>query len=290
MKKMEGFKNEKIIICPKSIIDSLIDEPLIKNLYVTDIGIFYEAKDHFVNRVKPIDEYILIFCNKGEGFFVIDNVRYILKKNEALIIKKNVIHSYGSSSINPWTIFWLHFSGENIAHYISSENKFNIFTLTMDETIIFKFNFNLILEYLERGITKNNLIISFQFLNALISFITFNNSNLENIVNHRDRYLNTAITFLKNNINRTITLDELAKAIYLSKSHTSLIFKDYTGYSPIDFFIRLKIQNACVLLKYSNKTIKEISKIYGYNDPYYFSRIFKKVVSLSPLEYRNTEK
>lgn len=57
-------------------------------------------------------------------------------------------------------------------------------------------------------------------------------------------------------------------------------------YSTIDYFIQIKIQQACQLLDYSNLRINEISSRIGYEDPYYFSRIFKKVTGVSPDNYK----
>jgi AraC family transcriptional regulator of arabinose operon len=55
----------------------------------------------------------------------------------------------------------------------------------------------------------------------------------------------------------------------------------------MDYFIHLKIQEACKLLVLSRLSISEIAYELGYEDPYYFSRIFKKVMGTSPLQYRS---
>jgi AraC-like DNA-binding protein len=55
----------------------------------------------------------------------------------------------------------------------------------------------------------------------------------------------------------------------------------------MDYFIHLKIQNACKLLYLTDMTVREVSFELGYDDPYYFSRLFKKVMGISPMQYRN---
>ena len=63
-------------------------------------------------------------------------------------------------------------------------------------------------------------------------------------------------------------------------------FKQYTGSSPMQYILSIRIYNAEVLLKNEQYNITEISNIVGYDNPLYFSRIFKKVKGLSPSEYR----
>ena len=65
-----------------------------------------------------------------------------------------------------------------------------------------------------------------------------------------------------------------------------MITKKKTGYAPIDYFIRLKIQKACELLETTDQQVGEMGYSLGYPDIDYFSRLFKKVVGLSPRQYR----
>ena len=72
----------------------------------------------------------------------------------------------------------------------------------------------------------------------------------------------------------------------LSASHFSSLFRKATGMSPMDYFIHLKLQKACLLLYSSDTKIKKIAHTIGYDDPYYFSRLFKKYLNISPDQYR----
>ena len=72
----------------------------------------------------------------------------------------------------------------------------------------------------------------------------------------------------------------------LSASHFSSLFRKATGMSPMDYFIHLKLQKACLLLYSSSIKIKDVALAVGYEDPYYFSRLFKKYLKLSPDQYR----
>ncbi|MDR2376017.1 MAG: helix-turn-helix transcriptional regulator, partial [Treponema sp.] len=67
------------------------------------------------------------------------------------------------------------------------------------------------------------------------------------------------------------------------------LFKHTTGYAPIEFFLRTKIQASARDLYFSNLPVRDIALSYGIEDPYYFSRLFKKIMGISPLKFRKTE-
>jgi AraC-like DNA-binding protein len=95
---------------------------------------------------------------------------------------------------------------------------------------------------------------------------------------------------MKENIEKKLTLHDLSNFSAYSNSHLTTLFKDRTGYSPIDYFISLKIQKACQYLDHSTMKITQISPKVGMEDPLYFSRIFQKKMGMSPSEYRKKEK
>ncbi len=92
--------------------------------------------------------------------------------------------------------------------------------------------------------------------------------------------------YMKANIGKIISIAELAGQLKFSSSHYSALFRKNTGASPIEYFIKLKIQYACQLLSQSNLRISDIGEKIGYEDSFYFSRLFKNVTGKSPKEYR----
>jgi AraC-like DNA-binding protein len=78
----------------------------------------------------------------------------------------------------------------------------------------------------------------------------------------------------------------LAARANISPSHFFALFKRQIGCAPIDYFIRLRMQHACRLLDETVMSVKEVAAALGYDDPFYFSRIFKSVNQVAPSEYR----
>lgn len=289
IKLTNGFTNERIVICPNNIIEQYKNIPTFFNLFVTDVGFFPSAKFHYIERKHGSNEFILILCTNGKGVVKYNNKTFYLSKSHLIIIPPNTPHIYYSDNNNPWDIFWIHFNGIYTNYYFKNYNFDNKIQCNLDSFRLITTLFLEIIDSLEMGLTENNLVLSSQILSHLISLIFLkNNSNIIN-TNNKSLYIDSAIAFMKKNINKPLSLDDIANSIGLSRSHATLIFKSETGYSPVTFFTHLKIQHSCTLLKYSNTSIKEISYNLGYEDQYYFSRVFKKIIGVSPLQYRNNQ-
>jgi transcriptional regulator GlxA family with amidase domain len=101
-----------------------------------------------------------------------------------------------------------------------------------------------------------------------------------------DDLIEASIHYMKENIERQITLQMLAEYTGYSATHFTKLFKQKTGYSPMNYFNLLKMQKACFMLGESNIKINQVSRKLGINDPYSFSRLFTKIVGLPPTDYR----
>jgi AraC-like DNA-binding protein len=95
---------------------------------------------------------------------------------------------------------------------------------------------------------------------------------------------------MQENINGNISLKELCRQYNYSVSRFSSLFKQKTGYSPIDYFIQMKMQRASQQLNFTDQSIKTIAMNMGFDDPYYFSRRFRKIMGASPKLYRESHK
>ena len=94
------------------------------------------------------------------------------------------------------------------------------------------------------------------------------------------------LTYINSNYNKQITLEELANKSGYSKSRFSHIFSEVTGTTPIKYQNDLRLKISCEMLLSTKASITDIAYGCGFNDPLYYSRIFKKKYNLSPTEYR----
>ena len=137
------------------------------------------------------------------------------------------------------------------------------------------------------GFVLPRLVYCAKILHRLLAELFFNNATFSPSTRTSHFHsLEPSLSFLRQNLDRHVSLEEMAKQAGLSESHFSRLFKEQTGHSPLDYFIFLKIQHACTLLAVTDLAVKEISLAVGYGDCYYFSRLFKKVVGVAPSTYR----
>lgn len=101
------------------------------------------------------------------------------------------------------------------------------------------------------------------------------------------RKIEQSVAYMAGHLNEPFQVAALAQAAHVSPSHFFVLFKRWTGFSPIDYLIRLRMREACRLLGSTSLSVKEISAGLGYDDPFYFSRLFKSVHGLAPSDYRS---
>ena len=105
--------------------------------------------------------------------------------------------------------------------------------------------------------------------------LSFNSSDKSSIVQ-------TIVSYMNERYTEEISLDKMAKTTYLSPVYISKIFKEETGYSPINYLINIRLQKAKQLLEEGRTSVKAAAESVGYNDAYYFSKLFKKYYGYPP--------
>ena len=95
---------------------------------------------------------------------------------------------------------------------------------------------------------------------------------------------------MRNNIEKRLSLEEIANSVNYSPSHFGQIFLKKTGHSPLNYFNQLKIQRACQMLDFSDVKIKEIANELGFYDQYHFSKTFFKITGETPSQYKKRNK
>lgn len=110
-KIQDGFSGERSIVLPEMIRQACGNDEFLSQLYITDIGYYPHAMHHYRERRQGVGQHILIYCVKGSGWCRVDNRHYDVGENQWFIIPQGTPHVYASNNDDPWTIYWIHFTG-----------------------------------------------------------------------------------------------------------------------------------------------------------------------------------
>jgi AraC-like DNA-binding protein len=290
IKKREGFQGQKAIVLPRKIISGLcMENPMLQGIHITDIGYYPNAQHHFRQRLHGIDQNILIHCVEGKGSVEVGKRKYQLGPDSFLIIPGGSPHNYAADEQNPWTIYWLHFKGDTAKSVVDSmmlqiNGHHGLVNFQQKRLSLFEDMYS----NLERGYGNDNLCYAnmclWHYLSSFMYNDKFNISEKKN-AKANDK-VELSINFMQQNLSRMLTLNEIAVSVNLSVPHFSSTFRKKTGFSPIEYFIQLKVQKACQYLLFTDLRINEIAEKLGIEDQYYFSRMFHKLMGISPNHYR----
>ncbi|MCH5719173.1 AraC family ligand binding domain-containing protein [Niabella hibiscisoli] len=112
-KRRDGFVGQRMITLPPQLLKNAIKQnPLLVQLYITQIGYFPKASFHYRERRNGCSDNILFYCQQGKGWYVLGKDLYEVKANEYAILPAGSQYMrYGADEQDPWTIHWVHFSG-----------------------------------------------------------------------------------------------------------------------------------------------------------------------------------
>lgn len=289
IKRREGFEGEKYICIPEQVWKKNIKEnPIMSQLYLTYMGYFPKATYHYRQRRTGCKDNILIYCLKGRGWFILNNQKFEVGPNEFIIVPSTKLPmSYGADDIDPWTIYWVHFSGKDMDTFNKS---FNIKLDDGAKQILLNEKglqiWEVMYQNLQMGYSAENLTNTNLCLYHFLATFLYPEKHADHKVQDEKDMIKESIFYMQNNLGGKLTVNDIAGKNGFSASHFSSLFKKSTGMSPMDYFIHLKMQKACVLLYRSEARIKDIANAIGYEDQFHFSRLFKKSMRVSPNQYR----
>ena len=289
--KKDGFIGERMIYIPGIVKRKILKDARVFDLFITHIGIFPKALGHMRNRPLGCSQFILLYCVDGEGWIEIAGKRQIIKRNQIFIVSPKTPCKYGASLKNPWTNYWVHFTGENADVYSSTVNQIIDIPPSGNSRIDERLQlFEEMLQNAEDYFSFEKVVYANVWLKQFLTSVKYLSVYRSVKKEPGNDLLNNQISFMKNNLHQNIRISEIAARNNCSTSNIYKVFKTNLDSSPLDFFIHLKMERARKYLTQTNLKVKEIGLKLGYEDPYYFSRIFTKHVGLSPANYRKEEK
>lgn len=232
--------------------------------------------------------YSLHFVMYGMGTLMIGNEKIFLGKGNVFLLHAGEEYEYYPDSIEPWTYVWIDFEGEEL------DSLFVACGLTKEKPYLRIIDYagmvdivKSLLEGYDGGVTQSMVCSAYTML-FLSKLIQHHNRNAHVGVRGSVRFkqFRDILIYVNNNYCMNLSLEQLAEDVHLSVKQIISMFRDYTGYTPINYINKMRISSACMMLKTTDYKIEKVAEMVGVENEKYFSRMFTQLTGVSPREYR----
>jgi AraC-like DNA-binding protein len=242
-----------------------------------------------VDKGRILNEYQLLYITNGNGVFTYGN-----DKNSTLILEGKVFflmpgvwHSYKPLENTGWKEYWIGFKGAIIEKIVAEGfflNRPPIFNIGLNERVVDLYMKAIEIANEERAGYQQALSgIVMHILGLMYYRDKTRNFNDEDLIGR----INKAKVIMRESIYTNTTAEDISKLLNVSYSGFRRAFKEFTGTSPSQYMMELKLNEAKLLLSTTAQSVKNISYSLNFENPEYFSVFFKKRTGITPIEYRN---
>lgn len=234
---------------------------------------------------------VIHYVTKGYGTFKFNGKVFNLKQGDIFILLKGMQVEYVASIDDPWEYYWIGFSGSNANEYLNRTSITNSCVANCEENSKIP---QIILNMCEISKTYNpsrsdDILLLKELYSLLYALIEEFPKPFEYKDKELHTYIQDALNFINSNYMHSITVQEIADYVNLSRSYLYKMFIKNLGISPQRYLINLRMYKATLLLKGTKLPIGEVANSVGYSDSLLFSKTFSKHFSMSPLNYRNNQ-
>jgi len=226
----------------------------------------------------------LIIVYEGEGKFILslgnkNQKEYTLLPGNFVIIKKGIPLHYWCSKGKIWKQYFIFFENLKVCTQfgVNLNKKLNFTSISKVKNIC-----DTIISEITQKTIGYQTHVNMHFNNLLILL-------LREYKKHSDKWeerINKVKLWIHNNIQAKIKVKDLIRISGMKRTTFFKRFKEIEKLTPIEYFLNLKLESAKLMLRTTSKKIWEIAEHFNFYDEYYFSKLFKKKYSISPLKYR----
>lgn len=242
-------------------------------------------RDYDTVREHGRVDFGIQFIESGKCTFEDNGVVRTAEAGSILLHFPNVRQHYSFKKEDQTHLMWAHFSGSSceMLDVIKSDETVHV---VLTDPKDFKRVFDRML--IANNVRKANYqTICGGYITVLLGLILRSVAEQnEKSEGHGYERLINVINYMNGNFEQEIDLERYAEMCYVSRSRFIHMFKEYTGFSPYNFQLKIRMERATEMLEYTSMSINEIAETVGYIDCSYFCRVFKKFTGHTPLFYR----
>jgi len=248
------------------------------------MGYYPSAMGHHMRRLTH-DDNLLLYCVDGQGSLLVNHQRSEITAGDLMLLKQGDNHEYSADPKNPWTLYWVHFQGNKAHHFLDymgyQPGQYCVYVGVSSAIVA---GFSRLLAVRKTGYSNAAFIHAANQLRHL--FTHFALQSQQPVATPETLNVVKVQAYMHDNIHRSLDLDDLSAMAGLSKYHFSHRYKALTGYPPMRHFSHMKMEAACRMLDTTEHSIQGIAKDLSFEDPLYFSRVFRNIIGCSPRQYR----
>lgn len=238
------------------------------------------------------NHYLFHYILSGTGTLMADNAKgetqtYSIKSGQGFIIFPGQINTYIADTDFPWEYTWVEFDGLRAKEIVETAG------LSPDHPVYHSHSADLRQKMMEEMlyISHNSQESPFHLIGHTWLFLDYFMRSTETVRmkqdgSIRDFYIKEALSFIEQNFQNDISIEDIAAFCGLNRSYFGKIFHDTIGRSPQEFLISYRMTKAAELLKITALSIADIGNAVGYPNQLHFSRAFKNVYGMSPRNWR----
>ena len=243
-----------------------------------------EAAAGLPGRVTSENEFIFLYCVRGRGWCEIEGCRHEIMSGQLFVVPAKSQPSYATYGERLWSLIWIQLATINTST-VGGKLHFppQMMALGPNEKTLILALFQDVLQAFEMPCPQRLQQVS-EKTKALLDrsiLLARENPQMET-----DARIGRTIDYMREHLNEPLRAATLAGVAKMSLPHYFAQFKRVIGSSPIDYLIKLRMDQARRLLEETSWSVKEVAVSLGYDDPLYFSRVFKSINQTAPTDFR----
>lgn len=264
-----------------------IDEA--NDLHVLFAGESQTRADHRLGP-KVYDYFLLHFVEQGKGSFRTESAAYELSEGDCFLIHPEQLVSYASDLGEPWRYRWIAFIGANAAELVRRAGftpELPVFRRGQASRIP-----DMLRSVLQAFQSKqpSSHLVSLGLLHLLMAEAQetlVKESALPSGESGVQRIVKQMVHYMASQYAHPVSIEQMCSSLGYNRAYLSRIFKKETGFTPVTYLLKLRIDKSRQLLRERPElSIEQIAASVGLTDPLYFSRQFRRFHHESPSEYR----
>lgn len=247
----------------------------------------YSRPELSTYRPRGRIDYQLIYVASGKAYFYFEDREEIVTAGHMVLYRPKEVQKYVYYGMDQTEVYWVHFTGSDVKNILRQYGiSDNMHVFYCGALLEYQSLFRLMIQELQMCREDYQELLAMVLRHILILIHRQMNNVKKTDSGFMTEEIDLAVTYFNEHYNTDICIEEYAASRHMSTSWFIRNFRKYTGFTPMQYILEIRISNAESLLEATEYNITEISRIIGYDNPLYFSRLFKKSKGLSPSEYR----